>query len=413
MTAIEHHMKAPPLTLPIRSLVRSIETWNPSRTEGEETFDYVDLSSVDSDTKAITGARSIGCSEAPSRARQLVAAKDVLVSTVRPNLNGVASVPDELDGATASTGFCVLRSNSGKLNDRYLFHWVSSPEFVSSMVKLATGASYPAVSDRIILDSEIPLPHKNGKPDLEEQKRIAAILDKADAIRRKRQQALRLTDDFLRSVFLDMFGDPVTNPKGWDTAPASEVFESFRYGTSAKCSEQQVDEDQLPVLRIPNIAQEKVKWDDLKYGDIPPAELERLRLQAGDILFVRTNGNPDLIGRCAMFQGSRDAVYASYLIRGRIPADSDTRPSFVHTLLCTDRLRAEIRQLATTSAGNYNINTKSLGSLPVLLPPPGLQDDFIQLKEKIAGEQQQLLSFEEEAESLFASLQQRAFRGEL
>ena len=80
----------------------------------------------------------------------------------------------------------------------------------------ATGANYPAVSDKIVKESKIP-------PPLPEQKRIAAILDKADAIRRKRQQAIQLADDFLRAVFLDMFGDPVTNPKGWETFALADV----------------------------------------------------------------------------------------------------------------------------------------------------------------------------------------------
>ncbi|HHQ4765686.1 TPA: restriction endonuclease subunit S, partial [Aeromonas veronii] len=143
---------------------------------------------------------------APSRARQLVKENDLLIATVRPNLNGVALVTADFDGATASTGYCVLRANKNKLDERYLFYWVQSVHFIRDMISKATGANYPAVSDKIIFDSKIPL------PPLAEQKRIAAILDKADAIRQKRQQAIALADDFLRSIFLDMFGDPVTNP---------------------------------------------------------------------------------------------------------------------------------------------------------------------------------------------------------
>lgn len=309
--------------------------------------------------------------------------------------------------------FCKVVRPSPHVHSLYLSAFFQTAKYRSIISSLAAGANINNLRNEHIDNLEIPLPHKNGKPDLEEQKRIAAILDKADAIRRKRQQALRLTDDFLRSDFLEMFGDPITNPKGWKTAPASEVFESFRYGTSAKCSEVRLSDDQLPVLRIPNVAEEKINWDDLKYGGIPQAELERLRLQRGDILFVRTNGNPELIGRCAMFQGKRDAVYASYLIRGRIPDDSGSRPSFVHSLLCTDRLRAEIRQMATTSAGNYNINAKSLGSIPIIQPPLALQDDFIRIKEQVVFERQNLVTFEMDSDHLFSSLQQRAFRGEL
>ena len=116
-------------------------------------------------------------------------------------------MPVELDGATASTGFCVLRPRSEVVDGAYLFHWVRSPRFVGEMVRRATGASYPAVSDRIVFESKIPL------PSLPEQKRIAAILDKADALRAQRRAVLTQLDTLTQSIFLDMFGDPATNPK--------------------------------------------------------------------------------------------------------------------------------------------------------------------------------------------------------
>lgn len=87
------------------------QTWNPSRSPVDGVFEYIDLSAVDQAAKVIISARELPCSEAPSRARQLVQSADILVSTVRPNLNGVASVPGQLDGATAYTGFCVLRAS--------------------------------------------------------------------------------------------------------------------------------------------------------------------------------------------------------------------------------------------------------------------------------------------------------------
>src|SRR5690606_33476042 len=176
-------------------------------------------SAVDQDAKAVTGARKLACSEAPSRARQLVRAGDVLVSTVRPNLNGVALVPMELDGATASTGFCVLRPRAGQLDSRYLYHWVKSPRFVRDMVRKATGASYPAVTDKIVCESKLPL------PPLPEQRRIAEILDKADALRAKRRAALAQLNTLTQSIFLDMFGDPATNPKGWPIDLIGDVAE--------------------------------------------------------------------------------------------------------------------------------------------------------------------------------------------
>ena len=144
--------------VPIGDLVESVENWNPLRAEPNSEFDYIDLSAVDQDSKTIVEARPTPCADAPSRARQLVKEGDILVSTVRPNLNGVARVSSNLCGATASTGFCVLRSRRSMLDGAFLFHWVKSPSFVNDMVNRATGASYPAVSDRIIFESLIPFP---------------------------------------------------------------------------------------------------------------------------------------------------------------------------------------------------------------------------------------------------------------
>ena len=139
-----------PGVVPVGECVEPIQTWSPARDSEADTFRYIDISSVSQDEKRIIPNGEIPTAEAPSRARQLVRAGDVLVSTVRPNLNAVAVVPEEMDGATASTGFCVLRPDQNRLQERYLFHWVQSPTFIADMVKQATGQSYPAVSDKIV-----------------------------------------------------------------------------------------------------------------------------------------------------------------------------------------------------------------------------------------------------------------------
>jgi type I restriction enzyme S subunit len=127
--------------MPVGDFVVRASTWNPARDGAGTWIKYIDLSSIDNEVKSIVSSQQIFATEAPSRARQLVKAGDVLVSTVRPNLNGVARVPPELDGATASTGFCVLRPNPQKLLSDYLYQWVRTPFFVTAMINKATGAS--------------------------------------------------------------------------------------------------------------------------------------------------------------------------------------------------------------------------------------------------------------------------------
>lgn len=286
-------MSAPPLSA-IGEHVDPVSSWTPERDDPDGVFTYVDLSAVDQDAKVVSGARELACAEAPSRARQLIRAGDVLVSTVRPNLNGVALVPPELDGATASTGFCVLRPRVNRLDARYLYQWVKSPLFVSDMVRKATGASYPAVSDRIVCESKLPL------PPLAEQKRIAAILDKADALRAKRRAALAQLDTLTQSIFLDMFGDPATNPKGWPNIVLGDALIAIRNGTNA---EQQEDPAGWPITRIETIAAGTINPDRVRWVAADPSLVENFQLAPGDILFSHIN-SVDHIAKTALYSGT-------------------------------------------------------------------------------------------------------------
>ena len=253
-------------TFRVGDLVEPVKLWNPLLSDASDTFYYIELSAVDQSQKRIVGARKVPCAEAPSRAKQLIKANDVLVSTVRPNLNGVAQVGQEFDGSTASTGFCVLRPRTNLLSSSYLFNWVKTEQFIADMVRKATGASYPAVSDKTILESTI------AAPPIAEQHRIAAILDQADALRAKRREALAQLDSLTQSIFIEMFGDPAKNPKGWPVGRIRDILESASYGTSEKSS----TAGEFPVLRMNNITRTgELNLQDLKYMDLPEKDHKR------------------------------------------------------------------------------------------------------------------------------------------
>lgn len=148
-------MKSVFILEPLKNLVLPIEKWDPSKSEENEPIQYIDIASVDRELKSIESPQSIFSHEAPSRARQKLKSGDVLISTVRPNLNAVALVSDSLENATASTGYCVLRCKP-LLDERFLFYWVRSTYFIEDMVSKATGASYPAVSDKTIKNPPPP-----------------------------------------------------------------------------------------------------------------------------------------------------------------------------------------------------------------------------------------------------------------
>src|SRR5690606_20471238 len=216
-------------------------------------------------------------------------------------------------------------------------------------------------------------------PPLEEQRRIAEVLDRADELRAKRRQALAHLDDLTQSIFLDMFGDPRTNEHGWARAALHEMVAEFRYGTSTKSAE-----EGSPALRIPNVAAGALDLTEIKLVPVQPKECGRLRLRDDDLLFVRTNGNPDLVGRCAAFReelvsGSGypvdEFIYASYLIRAR-PLPEAVDSLFLQVLMNTPYGRTMLRERCKTSAGQYNISIEGLGSVPVVTPPLELQRQF-------------------------------------
>ncbi len=154
-----------------------------SEPTGHGNFPYIDIGSVDNQAKRIIEAKQTPVAKAPSRARQLVTADDVLVSMTRPNLNAVAMVPPSLDGATASTGFDVLRSN-GTIAPAWLLHLVRSRNFVEELSSLVQGALYPAVRSTDIREYEFPLPPRA------EQSRIVARLEKLEAHSRRARATL-------------------------------------------------------------------------------------------------------------------------------------------------------------------------------------------------------------------------------
>jgi len=192
-------------------------------------IDYIDISSVDNEKKEIISYKTYSSDEAPSRAKLLIKKHDVLVSTVRPNLNAVALVSTETSNRmVASTGFCILRSND-LLDCNYLFHYTKSNTFIRKLMSVAKGASYPAVSNSDVYGTLIPL------PPLDIQKQIARELDTVSELLKLRKQQLEELDQLTKSVFYEMFGDPVRNEKGWEVKKVESIcINIFGGGTPSK-----------------------------------------------------------------------------------------------------------------------------------------------------------------------------------
>lgn len=388
----------------IGELVSTVSTRDPGRSAPSDKFIYVDLSAVDQREKRIVAPRELQGSDAPSRARQLISAGDILVSTVRPNLNGVARVPQELDGATASTGFCVLRPLPDRLDAGFLFHWVKGDRFINDMVRKATGANYPAVSDRIIHESEIPL------PPLPEQRRIAAILNQAEALRAKRRKASGKIDVLKRAIFDGLFGDPLTNDRGWcHTRLESLLAAPLRNGLSPSHSGTVT----ASVLTLSAITGARFDADAYKVSTFNCTPPDDQTVSPNDLLICRGNGNLHLVGK-GYFPPTEmpEVTFPDTMIAARIDTRVIDEP-FLQHLWNSPAIRVQIEALARTTNGTFKVNQTMLESIKLVSPPIDLQHQFSAAVSKLDGLITVCTRSLERYDALFSSIQYGAFRGEL
>ncbi|MGE6461188.1 restriction endonuclease subunit S [Pseudoalteromonas tetraodonis] len=287
-----------------------------------------------------------------------------------------------------------------KVDRDFLIRFLESKaQYIDSEGK---GATVKGITLDFLKHLEIPLPL------LDEQKRIAAILDKADTIRRKRQQAIQLADDFLRSVFLDMFGDPVTNPKGFPIGTIRDFVETANYGSSGKASE---TKGQYPMLRMGNITYEGA-WDftNLKYIDLSEKDKPKYLTQKGDLLFNRTNSK-ELVGKTAVFEEEKPMAIAGYLIRVRTNELGNNY--YLSGYLNSAHGKKTLVGMCKSIVGMANINAQELQDIKILLPPIELQNEYEQI---VRATKSKLKSFDKSAELLddnFNSLSQQALKGQL
>ncbi|SDH93341.1 type I restriction enzyme, S subunit [Vibrio xiamenensis] len=324
--------------------------------------------------------------------------RHVLYSKLRPYLNKVV-LPDEQGLAT--TEFVPMLPDPEMLDRRYLVHYLRSKQFVSWISDQVAGAKMPRVSMKVFWEHEIPL------PPLEEQKRIAAMLEKADAIRQKRKQAIDLADEFLRSVFLDMFGDPVTNPKGWEVGELNSCLDFLTSGSRGWAK--YYSEEGSKFIRIQNVGKNKLLLDELAYVNAPDTkEAERTRVKVNDVLLSIT---ADL---------GRSAVVTKELSEGHINQHlallrlkmSKLEPQFLSALLSSDGALKQFKA-KNKAAVKAGLNFEDIRTFEVYLPPLTIQAKYADIYNVVMENLDNLMIQSDSAELLFSSLSQKAFSGQL
>lgn len=339
-------------------------------------------------------------------ARHVLKVGDIVFSR-RGDVRRFAVVTEREAGWLCGTGSIRIRLNSPEICTRYARQYLRQESIGFWLENEAQGVTMPNLNTKII--RALPFVY----PPLPEQRRIAAILDQAETLRAQRRTAIGQLESLGQAVFLEVFGTALKNT---ERISLDDLVAEFRYGTSEKSGA-----TGYPALRIPNVTSGSLNLNELKTVPVPMAEFERLRLIDGDLLFVRTNGNRDYVGRCAVFDHAAVAhtgfdaaefIYASYLIRARLKPGV-VLPVVLQWYLADGEGRRALHSRCKTSAGQYNINTEGLGSLPIPNFQPGAQQQFasrIKAIERLKVIHRAALA---RLDELFASLQHRAFRGEL
>ncbi|MFH7527749.1 restriction endonuclease subunit S [Aeromonas sp. A5] len=285
----------------------------------------------------------------------------------------------------------------------YLSHFFKSGFYWSQINSMANGAAQPGVNSSKLKNLQIPF------PPLEEQKRIAAILDKADAIRQKRMQAIALADDFLRSVFLDMFGDPVTNPKGWDEVILKDIAD-IRSGVTKGKIVKEDDAITLPYMRVANVQDGYLDLSSIQEITVSQKDAKKSMLQIGDILLTE-GGDPDKLGRGHVWNGEiENCIHQNHIFSVRVTDSNYVRPSFLSSVISSPRGKKYFLKVGKQTTGIATINKTVLSEFLPFIPPLEMQDKYLGIMKKI----KELPIYSEcNYMKLFSSLSQKAFTGQL
>ncbi len=327
---------------------------------------------------------------------------DVLFAKITPCMeNGKAAIASDLAGGLGfgSTEFHVLRAKEGVLPE-WLFYFVRQPAFRSEAKRNFTGtAGQQRVPTTFLASASLPV------PPLPEQRRIVDLLSRAEGIVRLRREAEKKAAELIPALFLNMFGDPATNPKGWPMATVGDVLAAADYGSSSKASS---DGDGLPMIRMGNVTYEgNLDLADLKYVDLPAAEAERYALREGDILFNRTNSK-ELVGKTGLWDGSCEAIVASYFIRLRVQSEV-VNPHYLWAFMNSAHMKRVIFDTARGAIGQSNINSKELKAFPLAVPPLPLQRQFALRCADVAGMVIQQSTATAKAQATFSALLAQVF----
>jgi len=377
---------------------------NPER-DPEKRFFYVDVSSVSNTSFRITAPTELPGAEAPSRARKVIQAGDVLFATVRPTLKRVALVPDDLHDQIASTGFIVLRSDALRLDSRYLYYRLLTDAFTQRMSELERGASYPAVRDSDILNEKIAL------PPLPEQRKIAGVLGLVQRAMEQQERLIALVTELKKALLHKLFTEGLRGesqkqteigpvPESWEQRPLEKAGEVV-YGIQAAVASNLKPVGTM-ILTNKNITLDgKIILEKINYFELKTKRHHETVLQKGDLLFNWRSGSKEHVGKTAYFDLAGEFVHSSFILRIR-PSDEVTGRYLFYYLNFLRESGFFLKK--QTFSVNAKFNKSAINELPTYLPGEEERREVVDALDAVGKKLDTLHSKKRLIEDLFRTL---------
>jgi len=334
----------------------------------------------------------------PSRADILVSEGDVMFAKMA-NTNKVLQIDKTLDGIIVSTGFSVHRPDENSLHGNYLIQFLKNKYFLRQKNKYCTGAIQSAISNTGIDKIFIPV------PSLSEQIQIANILYKAETLIEQRKKSIELLEVFLNNSFLEMFGDPVSNKKGWEKSSLKN-FARIRIGPfGSLLHRQDYIQGGVPLVNPSHIKEGKIEIDsNLTISKNKMKELSAYVMHAGDLVLGRRGE----IGRCAVVTEKEDGFLCgtgSIFIR----PEKGLQPIYLYNVISSVSMR-KVLENSAKGITMKNLNSGIVEDLKVPVPPIEMQNKFVEVVKETETLKRIYKNSLDELEYLYGSLSQEAFK---
>jgi type I restriction enzyme, S subunit len=362
----------------------------------DEVFDLYSIPAFDSSHPEVVAGRAIGS------AKQVVRPGDVLLSRIVPHIRRSWVVANGSGRRIIASGeWIVFRSD--RVHPDYLRHVLVGDPFHAQFMNTVAGVGGSLLRARPEHVGKIKIP----LPPLVEQRRIAEVLDRAEALRAKRRAALAQLDTLTQSIFLDLFGDPVVNPKRWPNPTLGGLLTFQQYGP--RFYNESYSVDGIRIVRITDLDEAgNLNFPEMPRLAVSDADREKYALHAGDLIFARSGAT---VGKVALITpDDPPCIAGAYFITMRFA--KTVEPVYARAVLIAPSIRAIVTKLSRQAA-QQNFSGPGLRRLPMPLPPIELQRDFasrVAAVEKLKAADHVSLA---ELDALFGALQFRAFRGDL